>query len=80
MSLAAKYSEGYMRKVPVERRGKCPSPLNIVMAICEKYRLRGEANVPRRCEKYRLIGKANIPSRFGVERHLPFLSTVISRK
>jgi hypothetical protein len=27
MSLAAKYSDGYMRKIPVERRGKCPSPL-----------------------------------------------------
>ena len=27
MSLAAKYSEGYLRKIPVERRGKCPSPL-----------------------------------------------------
>jgi hypothetical protein len=39
-------SEGYLRKIPVERRGKCPSPLNIVRVICEKYRLRGEANVP----------------------------------
>jgi hypothetical protein len=48
--------------------------------ICEKYRLRGEANVPRRCEKYRLIGEANIPSHFSGERHLPLLSTGIFRK
>jgi hypothetical protein len=43
-------SEGYLRKIPVSRRGKCPSPLYILLVrvICKKYRLRGEANIPSR--------------------------------
>ena len=49
MSLAAEYSEGYLRKIPVERRGKCPSPLRKISVDRKgKYpkRFSGERHLP----------------------------------
>jgi hypothetical protein len=39
-----------------------------------------QMSLPAICEKYQLRGEANIPSRFSVEGHLSVLETGIFRK